>query len=231
MTASPESETAWNVGQKVRHPGKPEWGTGTVQAAQWTTQNGVKCQRLTVRFSKGGIKNLSTAFAKLEPADGAKIDAAVQPGRSAIVSPRNTPSPAPPRSRAAGKDEAPPPSKYDDLNPAQARAIMTQVPEPARDPFRSVEDRIRATLKLFGPTPEGGKLLDWATTQSGLEDPLSVFNRHELEQLHETYRIQLDRHLGALITEARRERLDVKAITAGAGQHARRALQRINFNR
>jgi len=105
---------------------------------------------------------------------------------------------------------------------------MTAVPEPARDPFQPLEQRVAATLALYGPPPDGTALLGWASSQSGLEDPMSVFSRQELEQLHELFVVRLDQHLAALLDEAGKQRLDTRPILSDARRHARRALQRIN---
>ncbi|MEM1329691.1 MAG: DUF3553 domain-containing protein [Planctomycetota bacterium] len=56
------------IGEKLRHTSKPEWGLGSVTAAQPQTHEGTPVQRLTIRFERAGLKTLSTAFAKLAPA-------------------------------------------------------------------------------------------------------------------------------------------------------------------
>ena len=228
-----DSSTRWNIGDKLRHPAKPEWGVGTVAAAQNTKHDGKPCQRLTVRFASAGTKAISTAFADLQPAGAdPALARAVTPGRAALTDQSEQPTaPRQPRSRAAGRDEAPPPSRCDDLDPKKAREIMTAVPEAARDPFRPLDQRIAATLALYRPQPDGAALLGWASAQSGLEDPMSVFSRQELEQIHEQHIVRLDQHLAALLADARKQRIDLAQTLSRAGPHARRALQRINHGR
>lgn len=223
----------WNIGDKLKHAGKPEWGLGTVTAVQGTKHQGTPCQRVTVRFARGGNKTLSTAFADLRPADAdPALAKAVQPGRAALTRQSDPPaSPPQPRSRAAGRDEAPPPSRFDDLDPEQARQIMTAVPDSARDPFAPLEQRLAATLALYGPDPSPADLLGWASSQSGLEDPMTVFSRHELERFHEQHIVRLDQHLAALLAEARSQRIDTAPVRAAASPHAQRALRRINAAR
>lgn len=62
--------TSFRKGDRVIHTGRPEWGEGEVLQADSATQDGKPCQRLTVRFRREGTKTVSTAFARIEPADG-----------------------------------------------------------------------------------------------------------------------------------------------------------------
>jgi hypothetical protein len=219
-------EQLWQPGQRLTHPAKPEWGVGTVVKAEWTAHEGNRCQRVSVRFARGGLKTVSTAFAKLRPVDAAPvIDAARDTVRSAL-SKQDTIKETPSRKAAPGMigpGEAPP----DDgpaIDPAKAREIMTRVPEDARDPFTSIDDRLAATIRLYRYQPTGGSLLDWASAQSGLADPLGMFSRHELEQFFDKFRINRDQHLAALAFEARKAGLDVPALANGAPDAARRAM-------
>ena len=56
----------WKLGDRVVHAGRPEWGIGEIRGAEVTTQDGTKCQRITVRFERAGVKTLTTAFADLQ---------------------------------------------------------------------------------------------------------------------------------------------------------------------
>src|SRR5688500_8039150 len=124
----------WGLGERLLHAGKPEWGIGEVKGAQSVLEDGQRCQRLTVRFDRAGIKTLSTLFADLRAADSAPA----MPAASA---------PDDPFAEAAGKD---------------ARALLEQLPEAAQDPFRSKRARLEATLDLYRFTSAGASLLDWA---------------------------------------------------------------------
>ena len=87
------------------------------------------------------------------------------------------------------------------------------------DPFSNLASKLRATLDSYrftasppmSQTPRDARcLLDWAIAQSGLDDPLTHFNRHELEQAFGRFAMQRDRHLAALALQAKRdERLSV----------------------
>ncbi len=213
MTSATSPTPAFQPGDTVAHPAKPEWGTGTVIKAEGVTHEGEKAQRLTVRFARAGLKTLSTAFAKLQPAGEARIKNAINP----LQEPKSAPKgPATPRTRVPGggrdKSEAPPPNPFEQVDPAKAREIMAQLPEPATDPFASLEARIVQTLALYRHTPEGGRLIEWASAQSGLPDPLVAFNRHELEVFFDKYRVTRDQHLVELLKQAHRARLDVAGL-------------------
>lgn len=58
----------WKTGDLVRHAQRPEWGQGAVIAAEPASFEGRACQRLTVRFERGGVKVLSTGPAVLTAA-------------------------------------------------------------------------------------------------------------------------------------------------------------------
>lgn len=199
------------VGDACTHPAKPEWGQGKVVKAESITHEGTPAQRLTVRFQGAGLKTLSTAFAKLQPVGETKtgnLDDAINP----LIETKPS-EPATPRTLVPGggrdKSEAPPPNPFEKLDPAKAREVMTRLPDEVRDPFLSLTERLTYTFGLYRHTPDGGKLIAWANQQSGLPDPLVAFNRHELEQFFDKYRINRDAHLLELIRLAKRESLDL----------------------
>jgi len=63
------SRIEWKPGDRVLHQSRPEWGVGAVTQVQKAVQDGMPCQRLTVRFENAGLRTVSTAFANLKPAD------------------------------------------------------------------------------------------------------------------------------------------------------------------
>jgi hypothetical protein len=198
------TEHIWRPGDTVRHPAKPEWGPGTVVSALSTTQDGKPCQRLNVRFGRAGLKTISTAFAALEPAD----------------SPAN---PAAPQRASSWLDEA------ERLPPAER---MSRLPDSVTDPFRTLLQRFKSALDLYTYQPSGGSLIDWATTQSGLTDPLAEFSRHDLEAFFQRFRNNLDQHLRKLAPElAKADREAVRALAAGAPSAAVPVLRRLNIGR
>lgn len=200
MTASSEQ---FHFGDRLYHAERPEWGEGTVTAAVAGVQDGKACQRLTVRFERGGIKTLSTAHANLRrSADRPVIAGALE---------------------RAGTDW------LADLGAKEVQEVMTRLPEPATDPFASLSQRLRATLSLYRFGAAGGGLIDWAAAQSGLKDPLAKFNRHELEAFYKRFVANLDAHLKRLLPEVQRK--DPGALgeaMAQAPQPARDAVRRVD---
>ena len=193
------STRAYAYGDRLTHASKPEWGVGEVVAAQSVTQNGAPCQRLQVRFERAGLKTVSTAVADLRPAGSVEVNAS-----------------------GAGPAEEP----VDLSDPQEA---MSRVPEAATDPFASPVRRLEATLDLYKYKPQGASLLDWAATQSGLADPLSRFNRHELEAFFDRFRHNLDQHLGKLLKELRRQdAAAVDRIASKAPSEGRDAVKRLH---
>jgi hypothetical protein len=178
------AQELFGFGDRVVHAGKPEWGAGVVSAAQNITQNGKPCQRLTIRFERAGLKTVSTALAAIRPADA--VDA---PARS--VAPKAMPGGTETEQTWLEELEA--------GNPAE---IMARLPDSCTDPFQSIGNRIKATLGLFRFSDSGGSLLDWAAAQTGMKDPLSRFNRHELEQYFARFTTNRDAHLRQLALEA-----------------------------
>ncbi len=199
----------WKLGDRVIHAGRPEWGIGEVRSAESTVQEGRKCQRLTVRFEREGIKTLSTAYAELRAGDDSMALREVADAE---------------RREGAGW-----------LNAAEAEnpvERMTTLPEVATDPFRTKRARLEATLGLFRFTGGGASLLDWAAMQSGLKDPLARFNRHELEQFFERFKHALDGHLRKLVFELKKEDPSVLSeMAAAASPQAKAALRRADGGR
>ncbi len=195
----------WTKGDRVIHTGKPEWGSGDVVLAEPATHEGQPCQRLTIRFDRGGLKTISTAFAKLSESEGAAISEHAPPADD-------------PLARAHSE--------------AEVAEVLAKLPEPATDPFTSLAKRFEATLGLYRFTESGGSLLDWASVQTGLKDPLARFNRHELERHFARFRIELDNHLKKIARDLRRQ--DPKAydqLASAARPSARDALRRADIGR
>jgi hypothetical protein len=168
-------EAIWRVGDRVYHAGKPEWGTGEVRAAEQGLIDGKRGQRLTVRFDRAGVKTIATQYADVRAAGDAP--------------------------RAEASDEPVEAA----LDTAELRERLVSLPEEATDPFKTRRARLQATLGLYRFTGQGGSLLDWAAVVSGLKDPLSRFNRHELEQFFQRFRGALDAHLKRLLFELKKD--------------------------
>lgn len=198
----------------MRHTGCPEWGIGVVTAAQSLVQDGVRCQRLTVRFDKVGSKTISTAFANLAAAT------------DTTRSPFQTDRPSPERAMPATDDLL----KFE--SKAATEETFLKIPEPANDPFVSLTKRATATLDLYRFSPQGASLLDWAMMQSGLRDPLSRYNRHELETLFNRFRQNLDTHARKTLKDLKKQDpAALAAVLAAARPEAKAALRRIDIDR
>lgn len=197
----------WSFGDKVVHTGKPEWGTGLVTGTAKTIHEGKPCQRLTIRFDRAGLKTISTAIAELREAGSAAVSAEA-PG---------TPEEAAWANGVAG---------------GTPTEILTRLPAATTDPFSSMADRLRATLDLYKFSDGGGSLLDWAAVQTGLMDPLSRFNRHELEEMFKRFSFARDEHLKKLLQEMRRrEPAVLEQVIRQAAPRAQQVLRRIDAKR
>lgn len=203
------SQHTFAFGDRIQHAGCPEWGVGTVTRVQNLVQDGTKCQRLSARFERAGLKTVSTAVADIRPADA------------------NGTTATPPDERANE-----PGSATDHLEGKPLKDIFGVLPEASRDPFASLADRVKATMELYRFTPSGGSLLDWASVQTRLSDPLSRYSRAEMEQEFTRFAHERDNHLRALIREAHRSR-DEAALAAlkNPTKHASDAVKRFNGKR
>lgn len=197
----------WAKGDRVVHATKPEWGIGEIIAAESAGSVAVKdAQRLTIRFERAGTKAISTEFAELKP-----------PGNNPL---RNT------ADTEEGKVFSFAPT------PTELKEIMTRLPDEASDPFISIQKRFTSTLQLYRFSENSGLLLDWACMQTGLKDPLTRFNRHELEQWYQRFKMVLDDHLKKLAREVRKvdPRL-IDTLSANSSATAKQALRRVDFGR
>jgi hypothetical protein len=196
-------------GDVVIHAGKPEWGPGDVLSSENTVHEGKPVQRLSIRFARGGLKTLTTAFAELVPAKDHKGSQALATATALL---EDKPTAALDRSL----DEA-----------------LLALPENITDPFLSMGKRLEATLALYAKGEKPSGLLDWATGQTGLRDPLTRFNRHELEAWFDRFRIALDAHLRKLLRDARKQEPAIveKILRAQVSPACKAALRRADIGR
>lgn len=176
---------SWSFGDRVVHGSRPEWGAGVVTGTSTGVHEGQACQMVTVRFERAGIKTLNTAIAMLRPATEADAAKAMH----SVDTDANDPFLAKMREAATGGDP---------------KAAMLKVSDEATDPFASPLQRFQATVRLYRYQPTGRSLLDWAAVQSGLTDPLSRYNRHELEKFFEQWCIGRDNQLKKVAQELKR---------------------------
>lgn len=199
----------WSFGDRVVHTGRPEWGTGHVQSATPDTHDGKPCQRLSIRFERAGIKTISSAFATLVPAEDAPA--------LMLAEPPDAHTDDPLAAAMAGNDAK------------SAREIMLKIPQAASDPFATPRSRLAASLSLYKFSEHGGSLLDWAAVQSGLKDPMTRFNRHELEDLFRRWTSVRDEHLKRLVFELKKNEPGLLAeVARTAPRGAQQMLRRLD---
>ncbi|MFK7759683.1 MAG: DUF3553 domain-containing protein [Phycisphaerales bacterium] len=211
MTGSTQSQR-FQMGDRVVHSSKPEWGIGIVSTSSMGDHEGVPCQRLVIRFDRAGLKTVSTAFASIELA-GSRVGVVPEKeGMDVLVETLSNP--------------------ILNADPREIQQIMTSIPEPARDPFASPAQRLKSTLSLYRFKNTGGSLIDWSVMQSGLSDPLSKFTRHELEDFFGFFEKNLWKHLGKMVREARDVPVnELVQIRDSAPLEGQQALQRLHRSR
>ena len=106
--------------------------------------------------------------------------------------------------------------------------IMHSIPLACRDPFNTSEHRLRRTLELYKYDMSGRGLMEWAMAQTGMDDPLTRFNRTELEVFFKHYSHELNQHLAKLLSEMREETDTVLRLVAEAPQRAKRAVEKMS---
>lgn len=204
------SETRrFGPGDEVVHPVRPEWGPGIVERATRITHEGQSAQRLTVRFRGHGRVTINTGVVALVGKDATKDMS------SATTS----------RSRAA-----------DFLGrPTAERQLLelSRLPDDTTDPFASLARRLAATVQTFrfgqDPRKNPRGLIEWAVAQTGMEDPLTRFTRHELEEAFSYFVRCRDQHLRKLVAELKREgqhSVVLEALHAARYPTAKALLQR-----
>lgn len=239
MTSRSKAIRSWSVGDLVYHTGRPEWGAGKVIKAEAAVNEGLKCQRLTVRFDRVGVKTVSTAFAELEAAStGSLLPPPPPPSVTFDWMPAPLPAPvagqhAPRPERETKIDVGPAfsatPLPAASEQPRVPDAKLTELPENITDAFIPVKQRCLNAVALFKFTGQGASLYEWAIIQTGLRDPLAQFNRHELEQLFGRYRFNLEQHLKKLLRELRRQGPEVmQEVFRAAPPVAHQALRRLD---
>ena len=199
----------FEFGDEVRHGARPEWGSGSIIKVESTCVDGEPDQRVTVRFTAHGMKTFIASKAPLERVNDSSPLAAVAEQSSTIDA----------WDRMGTQDG------LGDLASRKIEEVMTSLPESCRDPFRSLEARLTTTIDLFRFDESGRGLIEWAVAQTRLDDPLSRFNRHELESHFKRWACQRDQHLVSLLQEFGRPTAAIQS-SIDAAPAARSVLQR-----
>jgi hypothetical protein len=209
------SEQRFAFGDRVRHLKRPEWGIGTItRADDEPSLNGHKPQRLAIRFPNAGVKTLISTQAEIE-----KVTGDVDPytnGDSQSV---------------AAWDKISENGWLAGMAERKVKESMVTLPADLRDPFNSLQKRLALTLGLYRFDRSGRGLMDWAVAQTGLDDPLSRFTRHDLEQYFDRWAHERENHLGKLVQESRMEQAALQAALKTAPPAGQDAVRRLIANR
>ena len=81
---------------------------------------------------------------------------------------------------------------------------LWELPEELSDPFISDAQRLSHTLETYKYSTEPRSLIDWAVRQTGLDDPLTKYNRIEMEQAFQRFARDRDLHLKELVRQLKR---------------------------
>ncbi|QDU32964.1 hypothetical protein KS4_10030 [Poriferisphaera corsica] len=171
--------TTFTRGDKVVHPKRPEWGDGVVRDASTITHEGAQAQRLAIDFANRGRVVINTAIAPL-------------------VNKRNS------KEMNTGLKEQATGGWLGELEKAagiKKSNELWDLPSKLSDPFTSLMDRLIATLETYRFSTDPRSLIDWAVIQTGLNDPLSKFTRHELEHAFPRFARDRDQHLRGIVVE------------------------------
>lgn len=188
----------YNVGDKVRHRSRPEWGVGTVASAQNATHAGEPTQRLVINFANHGRVTLNTAIAPIAPADS--VIAPAGSTKTSSAGGGSTSGGGSPSGGGGGGGGW--------LNQLEGKSVdaeaLSDLPEDVADPFASLARRVRLTGELYRFKREPRSVMEWAVAQSGLTDPLSQFSRNDLEQQFIAFEQARDAHLRSLLAAAKK---------------------------
>ena len=196
----------FEVGDRVVHSGRPEWGGGIVDEAKGIIHQGHEAQRLVVKFTHKGRVTLNTGVAKLQKQDqslnhNVNLDhrsGQKQSKDATNIMRKETSSFAPVNNSKDGGWLA-------SLEGKNQTNELHSLPESLNDPFSTLEERIEATLNTLRFSTEPRSLMEWAVAQTGLDDPMSKYTRHELEQGFEWYCRDRDLHLRTLLRQAKQD--------------------------
>ena len=166
------------VGQTVCVPTRPEWGDGKVLRVEAVEVNGQPAQRVSIQFSTGH--------------------------RALLVPPATLVAPTAEPSRVPGW--------LDSLSGRTLDDRLKKLPASA-DALGNARAKLDALAPLYvwtgtgsGPASHGSSgLLEWARRQANVADPLSHWNRDELETAFAAFCGERDARLRALLAVYQRD--------------------------
>lgn len=221
------SSTTYSVGDKVRHRQRPEWGTGSVTKIETVSMRGSRDQRIWIRFPNAGLKTMLASVAQLDRAEASPPAAGAGVAAQAERTFREDDT-------LLGREARHEGGWLGEIAKKKPEDAMVALPAAASDPFLSIERRLECILGLYRFEAVGGQLIDWAVAQSGLDDPLSRFNRHELEAFFGRFAHDRDLALVRLVQEAKKNPLIGGGIDERLGKAppaAQKVLRRLSAAR
>jgi hypothetical protein len=201
------SQDKLSPGDVVSHPKRPEWGKGRVRTTNAVQHNGSRAQRVTVDFPNQGRVTINTAIAPLKlvsanPAASAPSKPAnwrTSPQEALATKTSTATATAPSSDEKQGSGWLP----ALDVGDTDKREVW-DLPDELTDPFATLGDRLKLTLKTYKYSTKPRSLLEWACAQTGLDDPLTQYTRSELEQAFPRYARDRDQHLKDLVRQLKR---------------------------
>lgn len=178
-----DQQPQFSPGDIVIHPLRPEWGQGRVERTSPAVFQGKKGQSLIVTFANHGRVTINTAVAPLASAQTKGPTHAMKPTFTQSSSEQGWLGTI----SGTGSD-----------NPLAA------LPDACNDPFASDRQRLEATAATYRYSTEARSLIDWAVAQTGLDDPLSQYTRHDLEQAFPRFARDREKHLRDLVFQMKR---------------------------
>lgn len=216
-------------GDVVVHTKRPEWGQGVVDKAQLIKHEGQAAQRLVVKFTLKGRITLNTALATIAHKQSGRQSYKAQGPASRQQTMENSSENSsldngsdastnsnPHSSKDAGTTMRNSSNTLDKpksngggwLSNLESKSNgdgdeLRKLPDALADPFLTLEQRVEATLETFRFSTEARSLIEWAIGQTGLDDPMSRYTRHELEQGFDWFCRDRDMQLKELVREAK----------------------------
>ena len=228
-------------GDRVRHPKRPEWGSGVVRDVTSTTHNGAPAQKLTIDFANKGRAVINAAVAPLEKIGGEvpagstrerkepshrgsaaqlwaghpdRLQAQTAEEREAAAEDAGT-ALLERRGVGPGGRKVADQGWLDELEGGGARGggqhELWELPASMTDPFVDIRDRLRNTLLSYRFTDDPRSIIEWATCQTGLDDPLTRYTRHEMEQAFPRFCRDRDNHFRKMAMDLKKKR-DAKTL-------------------
>ncbi len=202
------SPTLYTQSMQVRHRQRPEWGQGAITRIETLTRAGVRDQRLWIKFENAGLKTLLALGADLEILEGSGAA----------------------EHTFAAREIASEGGWLGQIAKTRPEEAMSQLQPDASDPFLTPERRLKVLLSLYR-FDSTARLIDWAVAQSGLGDPLSRFNRTQLEAFYKDWTRERDVTLHRLVSEYRRRREPFEHLLEGAPRAALNIINREQLRR